>query len=409
MGKAPVVRVEECLGDLVVTSWAETQVRVRGDGTSDDKGGVLVIRSHGDLRLSVPQEASLEIGVVHGDAALKGVSGPSSVHEVLGDMAFTGMGSMKVGAVHGDLSAKGVSGALSVEAVHGDAAVRGVAEVALGAVHGDCVVRRVDGSAAVHEVMGDLQAFEIVGDVTVETVHRDANLGDIGGIVRVGQARGDARLVGPLGHGDHALAADGDIVLRWPAVAPLNLQAEAPAIKNRLSLLDAAASEGSLTGSIGAGKTHLSLRARGRIVLKETEVFDEKMDAFGAAEPGYDPGAEFEALAAQIRSQVESHVSRIGRDIEARFGVEFGQRISEQINRKAEQAASKAERAAEKARRKAESGGYQFTSFATPPAPAPAAPRKTDSTAEQLKILKMVETGTISPEEASLLLEALGA
>jgi hypothetical protein len=296
---------------------------------------------------------------------------------------------------------------LSVEAVHGDAVFRGITDLAIARVHGDCVVRSAAGSVSIDEVMGDLQAFGVIGDVNLEVVHRDANLQDIGGVLTLDQARGDIRLSGPLSAGEHHLVAEGDIVIRWPFGAPLNLRAESPSLSNRLALVDLV-TEGNVTsGRIGEGKTHLNLAARGRIVLKEAEMFDEKMGAFGAAEGGFDPGAGFDDLAAQIRGQVEEQMGRIGRDLEARFGPEFGRRIAEQVARKSEKAAGKAERAAEKARRKAERGGFDF-SYATPPTPSPAA-RKADATAEQLKILKMVENGTISPDEANMLLEALGS
>jgi hypothetical protein len=406
-GKAPVIRIEECKGDLVVTAWTEPSVRSREGAVTAKDEASLTIHGDGDVRLNVPTGATLEVAGVHGDAAVKGVSGPVSIGEVRGDLAFTLLSSVKLGAVHGDLAAKSVSGMLSVEAVHGDAVFRDITDLAIGRVHGDCVVRSVAGSVSIEEVMGDLQAAGVIGDVHLAVVHRDANLQDIGGLLTLDQARGDIRLSGPLGAGAHELAAEGDIVIRWPAGAPLALWAESPNVSNRLALVDLVREGNVTSGRIGEGKTQLSLAARGRIILKEAEMFDEKMGAFGAAEAGFDPGPDFEDFAAQIRGQVEEQISRIGRDLETKFGPEFGRRIAEQVARKSEKAVTKAERAAEKARRKAERGGFDFT-YATPPAP-PAAARKSDATAEQLKILKMVENGTISPDEANMLLEALGS
>jgi hypothetical protein len=68
--------------------------------------------------------------------------------------------------------------------------------------------------------------------------------------------------------------------------------------------------------------------------------------------------------------------------------------------RKAEQAMRKAEQ------RAARESAYRQPTPPTPP-PAPSKP-KVDTKAEQLKILKMLEEGTISLDEANTLLEALG-
>jgi hypothetical protein len=74
----------------------------------------------------------------------------------------------------------------------------------------------------------------------------------------------------------------------------------------------------------------------------------------------------------------------------------------------AEKAARQAERAAERverARRKSDWRGRAAAAAESAPPPAPA--RRTASPEEQLKILKMVESGAITPEDAGMLLEAL--
>ena len=101
---------------------------------------------------------------------------------------------------------------------------------------------------------------------------------------------------------------------------------------------------------------------------------------------------------------MNSHLARVARDFETRFGPEFGQRMAEKAARQAERAAERAERAGERARRKGEWRGRAPVADAPPPA---AAARRTASPEEQMKILKMVETGAITPEDAGMLLEAL--
>lgn len=422
-GKAPVIVIKEVHGDLAVQGWSEPRVSARGEYEANESDGALVLTARGDLKLMVPPDATLQIGSVHGDAAIRGVIGQTSFDQVRGDAVLVSLGQVKAGEVHGDLAAKNLDGSLALESVRGDAGIRGAVDVAIGAVHGDCVVRQARGSVSLNEVSGDFAAHQVEGSVTSGAVHRDAVLSGIGGAVAIEQVRGDIRLVGPLANGEHTLNAHGDAVVRWPSNSPLTIQATSPRIVNKLDLEDCVTEEKTLTGRIGKGGPTLAISARGRLVLKEAEMIDEKWEGYGAGfasaefgsdfgrDMGRDLGRDMEALGEQIRQQVEEQMTRIGRDLETRFGPEFSQRISDQVTRKAERAAEKAERTAERIRRKEERGGrFAFTfggaAGANSGAAQPAA-KKVDSTAEQLKILKMVENGTISPDEASMLLEAL--
>lgn len=114
----------------------------------------------------------------------------------------------------------------------------------------------------------------------------------------------------------------------------------------------------------------------------------------------FDFGVEMAGMAARIEAEVTNHLSRVTRDIETRFGPNFGRDFAEKMARKSERAAERARRRSEPRGRAA---GYDFATTQTPSA------SKSASTEEQLKILKMVETGKISPEEASMLLEAIEA
>ena len=112
----------------------------------------------------------------------------------------------------------------------------------------------------------------------------------------------------------------------------------------------------------------------------------------------FDIGVNMNDIAARIEAEVNTHLSRVSRELESKFGADFSQKINEKVTRKVE-------KATEKARRRSEQRG-RFTGFDFSEATAEP-PRKSVSPEEQLRILKMVETGKISPEEAGMLLEAL--
>jgi hypothetical protein len=412
VGKAPQIILGSCEGDLVVHGWSEPALLLKRDFSVEetDKGYRIVGR--GALRLTAPTEASLRVEDVAGDLVVKGIMGSIEVGHVHGDAILAEAGPANLVEVHGDLVARGGQ-TLSLGSVHGDVAARRVGGLAVQAVYGDLVLRRAAGPVVVDEASGDVMLRGIDGDVTVGRAHRDVNLAFLSGQVMVGQADGDIRLRGPLAEGEHALAAHGDVVLRWPVNIPVQLVAAGRRIDNRLPLQDVVEKDGRLTARIGEGGPQLTLSADGGVILKAADPVDEKWDfafdegdfefakgdfVFGAAIEGL----EVDKIAARVEAEVNSHLARVARDIESRFGPEFGQRMAEKVAKQAERAAERAERAAERARRKSEWRG-RGVGFDAPPAPA----RRTVSAEEQMKILKMVESGAITPEDAGMLLEAL--
>lgn len=400
-GKAPHVFVEECDGDLTIYGRPELALQWRGNYGAEDKGDGYMLSGRGDLRLYVPAEATIHITEVSGDLIVKGVAGECSVDQVHGDAVLVNGGPVTVETIHGDLVARGTD-SLSGGNVHGDLSARRVAGVALRAVYGDFSGRAIDGAVTLEEASGDVDLRLVEGDVTVGQAHRDVNVAYARGQVTLANVDGDIRLRGALPPGDHTLTAHGDIVVRWPAGAALNLVASGRRITNRLMLEDVVEKEGQFAGRIGKGATQLVLSSDGRVILKEIDPVDEKWafdyDGEEFAFEGAVNGMEFEKIGARIEAEVNSHLARVARDFETRFGPEFGQRMAEKMARQAERAGERAERARRKG---GDWRGRPATEASAPP------PRRSASPEEQIKILKMVESGAITPEDAGMLLEAL--
>lgn len=415
-GKTPQVSVAACNGDLVVKSWADSAVLVKGDQyEANQTEAALSIVSRDKLQLWLPTGATLAVEQTKGDLVIKHVVGDLSIGEVEGDVVLVGLGQVKIQTVHGDLSAKNIEGHLGAGVVHGDTAVRGVHTLSLNTVHGDCAIRFVNGGVQLGEVAGDIAVRTVNEAVKISHCHRDVNLQNLGGQVTVDRAEGDVRLHGGLSATDHAIMAEGDIVLRWPLDAPLNLVANSSRIANRLPLDKAVEGQDNLTGRIGDGGTNLTLTANGRIILKEADMVREEWEQDRAEAMEFDFAFDFDKLAKQINEKVSRVTAELENKIRTRFGPDFTSEMAEKIARKTEMAAAKAEQAAEKIRRQAEgrsskmyyrSDGPRPPAPPTPPAP-PAAKKKKASSEEQLKILQMVEKGVISPVEAATLLEAL--
>lgn len=415
--KAPRITVVSCNGDLVVRTWGETAVKVAGDAYQvDQNDDHLSITAPGGLKLNVPENSTLAIQTVSGDTSVKYVMGGVSIQEGHGDVIFHSLAEAKINVVHGDLSTKNIDETVSVETVHGDMIVRRIGHLHVGTIDGDLSARYITGDVNLSEVKGDTRLDTVNGEVTITKSERDVILSNLGGKTVVTYAHGDIRLKTSLSAADHSFTAERDIILRWPADAAINLSATAPQIKNRLPLEHVKESDNTLTGSLGDGKTNVTLTANGRIILKEDQVIDARWELPDENEMNFDFSFDFENIGAQIQQRIQSEISKFSTDFDQYLGPEFSQKLTEKINQKVEKAASKAEqaaaRAAERAERAAERARRQAEQqIRRTPGRPPGSSKKSEPTPaspeEQLKILKMVEQGLITPDEAAALLEAL--
>ena len=405
-GKAPHISIADCNGDLVVRTWAETAVSLSGDSFEVTEGEEKVsISSQRALKLTVPIHSSLSVSYVNGDVAIKLLEGDVSLVEVNGDVVLRGGSNVHIQTLNADLSAKNLDGDLTIDMINGDASLRNIGALTIETIQGDLSVRNANGDVHLHQAQGDVSLRTVNGNVTVENGQRDINLRNLGGITSVQGIQGDIRLYGGLSEGDHSFAAERDIIVRWPITSPLNLTATAPSIKNRLPLEKETEMEDTLIGRIGDGETNATFTANGRIIIKDGDIVDPKwQDDAEGFETDFD--FDFANFGSQISQQINDHVSQISQKLETTLGPEFTQRMAEKISRKVEVATAKAEKAAERARQRAERQQRYGVRVSRTAAPTPE-PKQKASSEEKLKILKMVEQGIISPNEAATLLEAL--
>jgi hypothetical protein len=333
---------------------------------------------------------------------VENVFGGLHIEEANGDVSLNNLENISVGTVYGDFSGHNLAGVFTAGEIMGDASLRNVGDVTMRAVYGDCAIKNTEGTVQVTTIMGDFSLRSVKGDINLDHIQRDVNLRNLGGLVNVAQVHGDVRLTGGLAPGKHHLKADGDIVIRWPGNAPVQIEATAHEIRNRLALADVVEEKGQLTGRIGDGETFLFLEANGRIILKDVQPTTE-WDDFDGSEFDYLSG-----IGDKIAGEINNRMVEFSSHLEHKFGPEFASRMEEQ----ALKAAAKAEKAAAKAMQEVEKTARQVRwqsghSMWKPVTPTPPSKEKQATEAEQLKILKMVEKGIISPDEASTLLEAI--
>lgn len=410
--KAPIVTIPEAHRDVVVKGWGELEVMIEGsqvEATESEKG--ILITGYGDMVIRVPKGAAVSVLHSHRDLVVKGVEGDLVIGQVDRDVVVRQVGNVEIGHVHHDLVIRSADGAVQVTQVDGDLSLQSVRDVSLGTVHGDVSGRDLDGHLIVKEIMGDLALRDVSGNINLGVIYRDASLKGVEGLVNLAQGMGDVRLIGPLAEGKHELHCQRDLVLRWPANAPLMLTATAPKVRNRLPLEEVVEGDGMLTGHIGKGGPAVTLSAEGRVILKPTEMVDEKWFSFAFDDGEFD--VDMAGLGEKISSEVNKRMAdvrqrmaQMSADMDERIGTEFSSRFEAQAGRWAEKAERMAEKALQQAEKALKQTRQKTAAAATPPS-SPAPGKAPISPEEKLKILKMLEKGVISVEEANSLLTAL--
>jgi hypothetical protein len=400
LGKKPVIHVTECQGDLVVRPWMELDILANGEFIAEELADKLSIEAGGDLVLKVPEGASLQVTRGKGDVVIRSISGDVSLGDVSGDLVLNNLKSAKVDHVAGDFAVSNFSGPISVQRVDGDVVVRNVdGDLSLELVKGDVLAQFVNGTVSFAEVYGDINVRGVNGNVEINSGRRDLNLRSIGGQCLVQNIAGDIRLLGGLGPFEHSLNARGDFVLIWPTDSPILLEAEASTIVNRLPLVDVVEENGNLSGRLGDGKTRVTIHAGGNLVLKEAQMISKKWNLDGEEFFDIDFFSELSNFGANLGAKISSMVNdEVTQDTARRMAEDFAKKAEAAAAMAAEMAGMTADRVFDRTsrtRQKKERSKETATD------------KSKSSTEAQLKILKMVEEGVISPDEANMLLDAL--
>ena len=413
--------VIRCAGNLDVRGDVGATVRFKHSGeatiSSDEMGGR--IDCQGNMRVQMPAGASLVLEEVGGNVNVKGVRAVSAEADFPGNVNINVIDqAVTIGTVNGNASLKQIGGMVTINGeVNGDLGIKHVGGISADGVNGDFAARHIAGDVTVHNVNGDCATRHISGNLTLSDVHADVVAGHIGGTVII-NSHDDVKLRGPLAVGKHAIDSQSTIAFYYPADEPLTIHASASRIINRMQFEQISETQDALAASRGEGGAVVTLNASDKIVLRDR---GGESDYEGQVDIDLDFGDFGEKLANEINSRMS--------EFSARFDTEFSGQ-AERALRKAQAAVDRAigkmEREMQKAERRAERKVVIRTAAKarspkppkppkppkgpvppmppTPPTPPPAV----DTSSEQLKILKMLEEGIISIEEANSLLAALG-
>jgi len=164
--------------------------------------------------LTVPSQASVDIGSVSGDIGMLKIGGNAKVQAVSGDLLFEDIaGSLKANSVSGNVEVVGAAKGAGCESVSGDVEVQNV--------NGDVYLKTVSGEISAVQVKGSVEAETVSGDVELDgvTEGRKIEAKSLSGEVRY---RGDIYSDGRYNFKSHS----GDITLVIPADSSFDIDAK---------------------------------------------------------------------------------------------------------------------------------------------------------------------------------------
>ncbi|MGD8554071.1 MAG: hypothetical protein PVJ07_09930 [Anaerolineales bacterium] len=297
---------------------------------------------------------------------------------------------ISVETVGGDLRALGLQAALEIKSLGGDLRLQRVGPVTVEQVGGDAKVRKVAGDFAMNFCGGDATIEKVSGEVKIQGQGGDLRLRRVDGDVQA-SAGGDAWLdLSPQAGTRASVSVGGDLALFLPAHASANILLQAGGdVQVRGMPTPMVAVEG-VRIQLGEGEAELALSAGGDAWLQAGEAAADDMQ--------FDLGEE-------ISARVTSHLSEIA-DRFGSWGAKISSvdhdRIGRHVRRSVKRAVRRSSRAGKRFRLDFETGpGSRFSRSGRSAAGGGA----TES--ERMAVLKMLEQGKLTGEQADSLLRAL--
>lgn len=363
--ESPHITVTECRGNLTVTGDAEREITLLVQGEEDD---VVLERKGESLSLVLPDDTTL-------------VCPPGTtvtLERVLENLQVVGVeGPIVIGTVHGNAMMRRV-GLVSLEEALSNLSARDVA--------GNLQGRDVKGNARVQNLDGQLTLDQVAGNLTAEGIE---------GGLRAVDVRGNARLQPPFSsNATYHVNLRGNLAVSIPPDASLRVTIRAGGrVGSDVPGLVLTESDGAYEGVLGAGEATLEADVKGNVAIRSTEAADT-----------FEVGADLEGLGAGIEWQMNEAMAKMATRLEESLGRMDSVHIQRRVEEVTERARRKAEQAAERARMRAERAERRWRRVSGR-AERPEKAAATDE--ERLRVLRMVEGGKLTPEQASELLAAL--
>jgi hypothetical protein len=386
VGEAVALVLHKVTGDLKIEAGAGTDILLVCDEevtpTRDDDEIRLTCR--GNCGLTMPAGLGLRFERVVGNVVITDISAEIEGKQISGDLRLSRTGAAQVGAVGGDASAADCTSDLQILAVGGDLSVESLAGNLSAGVGGELKVSGAQGTLVAH-------------------------------------AGGNARLdYATVAGGVHVVQSGGNIECRLPpdVDATLNLQYGGslrvgdPRVRNP--------GQGHLSRLVlGSGDNAVYFMAGGNITLRDGVTGDTVSDAESRDVYTQYVEENVQNLAGDLEAQLSAMASQLDEQMGGlAYGDEIAAKIQERMRKVMAKAEAKIERAMQKAERNAARQSARVENRAAKkraagqrgPSTSQSARRKRDTgDEERAAVLRMLEQGKITVDQADRLLSAMEA
>ena len=371
VGETPTIVIQAIGGDLRISGrdggQFEAQAPEKGKlKVEETKKGIEVACRSGCL-LFLPKGSKIEAGDIGGDGRLTDIQGEVLIRTVGGDISLRRLGKTSLERVGGDAQIREVEGDLMIDHIGGDAVIRGI--------KGDTHLRMVGGDLLLGEAAKSVEVM-VGGDAVVEL------------------------LAGPDTKAQ--VQTGSDLSCRLPENPSAQVHVKVGGEAHMPRGLDSDRTSQDFDITLGEGEAVIDLSAGGDLNLK----VGKSVEGF---EPDFVRGMLTEVDAKLAEMEAHFNAQGIGMDS---FNAD---RIGERVRRSVRQAQRRAQRAtritenvARKAHRKHPNFKFDMDSVWPDLRFADFAASQPDvSDEERLAILRMLEDGKISVEDAEALLKVL--
>lgn len=352
MGPTPNVTFGSVGGDVDVRGGGGPDTVIDTDGPDHKvlqiKESITVGSSGGDCVCRMPQGAKIVFENIGGDMHVKDIYGSIKLSRLGGDFSSRRTCGIDISSVGGCADMRDVSGDLTLGASGGDAVIQECSGVVhVGTIAGDCIIRDVPGGFEVEMVDGDLEISTAIRPGAYCRAHARGDLG-----IEI-SPESSARLIFPAG--------------------------------TELSLADGliAYTEGDqLIVTIGGGESTVELSANGDVTVR----LDDGQRRGSAR--------KFDDYMMDVSAQIDSHLR----------GLEDLDDLPERVRHGVERRINAAMRQVQSAQREAQRAA---AGWKEPWSAAGQSQSEPVSETERMAILKMLEDGKITVQDAQTLLAAL--
>ncbi len=349
-------------GDFTLTTWDEKDVLVESPGSINalSQDGTLFISCARQCNLTLPVGHEFAFDVIYGDAKIIDYTSSLTGKRVEGDLHLQETGAVKVEAVKGNVKASSVVGNLQIGGIGGNAK--------LDSYNGHFVAA----------VGGDLTTESVIGSVA-------ASVG------------GDAKLrYQAVSEGQHAIQAGGDIAVLAPENAGITFNLQyGGSLTADLPYIQQNAGSNMSRVVLGNGAQTFNLIAGGDITLATSE---------SRSQSAHQPADETVNQDIPSSDSINRVLDSLAKQITVAVGsIAANEELSTKIHDKVEKVVARMENGLNSAISSME----KASSESKRARPAASTHNEPVGDEERAAVLRMMEQGKISPEQAEQLLSAM--